>query len=105
MATHKEHTVAVTSTISRKISAAEVGFVRSSPRRNAAVTAATAANAAARPRASDQPARRVSTSMAKVERDTGHDGVRLEQQRTLDEERPLIVKQMMPPARRNELRE
>ena len=38
-----------------------------------------------------------------VERDAGDDGVRLEEQRALDEQGPLIVHQVVPPARGHEL--
>ena len=47
----------------------------------------------------------VSSLFLQVERHARDDGVRLEEQRALDEQRALVVEQVVPPARRHELRQ
>src|SRR6059036_2054439 len=42
---------------------------------------------------------------SEMKRHARHDRVRAEEQRALDEQRALVVQQMLPPARRHELRQ
>src|SRR2546428_11830411 len=69
--------------------------------RRVAVPATMAPAASARLRACARTMR----SVSEVERDTRDDGVGFEEERTFDQQRPLIMEQMVPPARGNEFRQ
>src|ERR1043165_5505856 len=84
------------------MSAAIVGLLKCNHRRKTVVAAATTVSDTASPAALDHTRRPV-ISVPEMEWDAGDDGVRLEEQRALDQECALVVKKMMPPFRGDEL--